>query len=358
MRAHSLLALLLISAVVLQASEKEAPLGEKTRTFEFSYTATVKEVPAGAEFVDLWIPVPQDSKHQKIKDVKFEVSRPIILKVDGEEIAATAHLKKKPEINTEKTLNNKMAHWRLPAKESEGLTVKMTFICERNEAAATDVSKARELSKGEMEDLGLWLAPNKLVAVGGDFVAYADNATKGAKTPAEIAKAAYDYTVSTMTYGKPADKPGWGKGSTQWACDAKLGNCTDFHAMIMSIGRTKGIPVKFEMGFPLPDRKADKPETAGGPIGGYHCWAKMYLGNVGWIPVDASEAQKFADKRDYFYGHICENRVQLSNGRDVNLEPRQKGDPLNFFIYPYAEADGKSIAVDKAFAFKDIEAKK
>lgn len=357
MRVAMQVAALLLVAVAVRASEKEAPAGDKQRTFEFSYTATIKEIPAGAETIDLWIPVPQDNKHQKIKDIRFEVSRPIILKMEGQEVAATAHLKKKPEIKTEKTLDNKMAHWRLPAKESEGLTVKMTFICERQEAAASDIAKAREITESEAKDLNLWLQPNKLVTVGGDFVAYADNALKGAKTPAERAKAAYDYTVSTMTYGKPADKPGWGKGSTQWACDAKLGNCTDFHAMIMSIGRTKGIPVKFEMGFPLPNRDPNKPETAGGPIGGYHCWAKMYLGGIGWVPVDASEAQKFADKRDYFFGHLCENRVQLSSGRDVNLEPRQKGEPLNYFVYPYAEADGKPIAVDKAFAFKDVEKK-
>src|SRR5207253_11190175 len=67
----------------------------------------------------------------------------------------------------------------------------------------------------------------------------ADSATKGAKSPNEIARAAYDFTVSTMKYDKPKDKPGWGKGSTQWACDSKFGNCTDFHAMIMSIGRDR-----------------------------------------------------------------------------------------------------------------------
>ena len=79
------------------------------------------------------------------------------------------------------------------------------------------------------------------------------------------------------------------------------------------------------------------------------------FGGVGWVPIDASEAQKFADKRDYYFGHLCENRVQLSSGRDVNLVPKQAGEPLNYFIYPYAEADGKSITVEKSFAFKDVK---
>ena len=120
--------------------------------------------------------------------------------------------------------------------------------------------------------------------VGGDFEKIADAAVKDAKKPNEIAKAAYDYTVSTMKYDKPADKVGWGNGSTQWACDAHYGNCSDFHALVMSIGRTKGVPVKLEIGFALPAPDANKPETKGGPVGGYHCWAKLYLGGVGFTP--------------------------------------------------------------------------
>src|SRR5204863_8349672 len=140
---------------------------------------------------------------------------------------------------------------------------------------------------------------------------------------------------------------------TQWACDAKFGNCTDFHALVMSIGRTKGVPVKFEMGFPLPAVDPAKPETKAGPVGGYHCWAKLYLGGVGWVPVDASEAQKNPSLKPYYFGNLTVDRVHVSNGRDVNLVPKQAGDPLNYFVYPYAEADGKKIAVDKAFAFKE-----
>jgi len=355
---RSILCVLLLGSFWAVASDKnEAPTGEKERKFEFTYTAMIKEVPEGAKNVDLWIPVPQSSKHQKISDAKFQLRKrtEITLKdKKGEETAVDVEIDQKPEIKSEETYDNKIAHWKFSADDARNLTVVMTFECKRKEAAASDISKARALTGSEQKDMELWLQANKLVLVGGDFVATADAATKGAKTPNEIAKAAYDYTVSTMKYDKPKDKPGWGKGSTQWACDSKFGNCTDFHAMIMSIGRTKGIPVKFEMGFPIPAHDAAKPETSAGPIGGYHCWAKFYLGGVGWVPVDASEAQKFADKRDYFFGHLCENRVQLSSGRDVNLVPKQAGEPLNYFIYPYAEADGKVLVVDKVFAFKDL----
>ncbi|HYF48182.1 MAG TPA: transglutaminase-like domain-containing protein [Planctomycetota bacterium] len=334
---YAMLAAVTLAAVTLMGAEDlDTPLGKTTRKFEFKYTATIKEVPEGAKTVDLWIPVPQDSKHQKITDLKFDAPE-------------------QPALGTDPTQNNKIAHWKLDAAKAKGLSVTLSFVCERTEASAGDLSKARELNDEEKKRFDAYLKANKLVLVGGEFVATADGAVKGAKTPAEVAKAAYDFTVGTVKYGKPADKPGWGKGSTQWACDAKVGNCTDFHALIMSIGRTKGVPVKFEMGFPLPYPAADKPETAAGAVGGYHCWAAYYLGGVGWVPVDASEAGKYPEKKDYFFGNIDANRVQFTSGRDVNLVPKQAGDPLNYFIYPYAEADGKSIAVDKAFAFKDLK---
>ncbi len=318
-----------------RAEESEAPAGAKSRKFQFSYTATIEAVPEGAKSVDLWIPVPQDSVHQTITDLKFNSAQ-------------------QPDIAIEPELNNKIAHWKIDAAQAKGLSVTMSFDCVRKEVAATNVDKARELSADERAAQSKWLRANKLVLVGGDFVQVAEAATKGAAKPNEIAKAAYDYTVSTMKYDKPKDKLGWGNGSTQWACDSKFGNCTDFHALIMSIGRTKGIPVKFEMGFPLPTVVDGKPETKTGPIGGYHCWAKFYLGGVGWVPVDASEAQKNPALAGYYFGNLTADRVQVSNGRDVNLVPKQGEDALNYFVYPYAEADGKKISVAKKFEFKDL----
>src|SRR4029450_3342146 len=60
-----------------------------------------------------------------------------------------------------------------------------------------------------------------------------------------------------------------------------------------------------------------------------------------WHPVDASEADKDPSRKEYFFGTICCNRVALSRGRDLVLEPPQAGEPLNFFIYPDVGGGGK-----------------
>jgi hypothetical protein len=43
-------------------------------------------------------------------------------------------------------------------------------------------------------------------------------------------------------------------------------------------------------------------------------------------------------------------------GRDIRLSAEQKGEPLNYFIYPYAETNGQAIkGLQTHFAFRDLE---
>jgi len=133
-----------------------------------------------------------------------------------------------------------------------------------------------------------------------------------------------------------------------YACTAKKGNCTDFHSLFIAMARSQGIPARFEIGFPLP---ADKTSAE---IAGYHCWAEFFDPQNGWVPVDISEAWKHPEKKDYFFGAHDANRMQFSIGRDLKLNPAQQGEPLNYFVYPYAEFDGKEYPrVDMQFSFAD-----
>jgi transglutaminase-like putative cysteine protease len=140
-----------------------------------------------------------------------------------------------------------------------------------------------------------------------------------------------------MTYRKDLD--GWGRGDAAWACDSKGGNCSDFHSLFISLARSQGLPARFEMGFGLP-------VSAGQGEVGYHCWARVKAGD-GWVPVDISEASKLGAKADDYFGKLPANRVLFSVGRDVTLEPKQEGGPLNFFINPYVEVGGQPHPADK-----------
>jgi hypothetical protein len=54
------------------------------------------------------------------------------------------------------------------------------------------------------------------------------------------------------------------------------------------------------------------------------------------------------------FGHHDEDRLEFSRGRHLTLVPAQHGPPLNFFIYPYAEADGRPHeAIERTLTFSD-----
>jgi len=75
----------------------------------------------------------------------------------------------------------------------------------------------------------------------------------GQDSALDKARAIYDYVFTTMRYDKTGT--GWGHGDVLYACDAKKGNCTDFHSLFIAMARSQGIPARFEIGFPLPPDK-------------------------------------------------------------------------------------------------------
>src|ERR1019366_4416482 len=181
-------------------------------------------------------------------------------------------------------------------------------------------------------DMARFLGPPPLGPIDGKMKELAEENTRGAQGTVEKAHSLYNYVFQTVRYDKSGT--GWGRGDSLWVCDAKHGNCTDFHSLFVSMARAEGIPARFEIGFPLPT-------GAEGTIPGYHCWAEFFVNGSGWVPVDISEAWKDPKKRDYFFGTLDANRLQFSVGRDLVLEPKQDGEPLNYFIYPYVEVDSK-----------------
>ncbi len=151
-----------------------------------------------------------------------------------------------------------------------------------------------------------------------------------------------------MTYDK--ETPGWGLGDTARACTVGTGNCTDFHSLFISLARAAGIPARFKIGLPVPQR-------AEGEILGYHCWAEFFLDGIGWVPVDASEAWKDRARVNYFFGTYDPNRLMVSRGRDIHLVPPSAQGPVNIFFFPLVEVDGEALGRDRVatqFHFRDL----
>ncbi|MBI3909726.1 MAG: transglutaminase domain-containing protein [Armatimonadetes bacterium] len=293
----------------------------RARAFRFSYRAALKEVPPGAKQVAMWLPIPSNDLAQRIDSIR--ISAPVSL-----------------EITREPEYGNRALYLQMTPEEALQ-PVEMEFIVIRQERGVWP----SPLTPEERRRL---LSPDRLVPLEGPVRKLAVETAADKTSPMEIARAIYERVTSMLRYDKSGT--GWGRGDAIFACDAKHGNCTDFHALIIGMARCLGIPARFSIGFPLPEQRG------AGEIAGYHCWAELYVDGT-WLPVDSSEAAKFPARRDYFFSHHDENRVQFSTGRDVRLSPPQKGEPLNYFVYPYVEVDGKPFPADqieRRFAWQDL----
>ncbi len=297
------------------------------RAFDFTYTAALNNIPDGAKKVAVWIPYPRSDAHQEIANVKVICPYPTRVTSDPE-------------------YGNSALYVEVKNPTEPSFKVEISFDVRRQEYVRRDFPKAGALAREAKTVPARDLQGDQLVPLSERIRRLAEEVTAQQTTDLEKARAIYGYVVANMKYDKSGT--GWGNGDILWACDTKRGNCTDFHALFIGLCRSVGIPARFSIGFPLPERRGE------GEIPGYHCWAEFFLQGYGWVPVDTSEAAKNPQKKEYFFGAHDENRVQLSTGRDIVLNPRQAGSELNYFIYPYVEVDGAPFKdFSKKFTFRD-----
>jgi len=312
-----------------------------SRSFRFVYQATVKDVPEGAKSLRVWVPVPVDTAEQTVSDIQAKlasgdasVAKPIA------EIGSVTEVGGVPVTVKVSDIANGVGRSLCVETPGKAISLELFFDVVRRETRG-----GGKASDAELEEA---LSPDKMIPLDGKVARIAD----GLETKPDTlltARELYDHVLGEMKYDKPDDGGKWGRGDSEWACEGRYGNCTDFHSYFMGLARRKHIPARFEMGFSIPG--GDEKEKA---VGGYHCWAYFWVDGQGWVPVDISEADKIADKNpakvEYFFGTIDADRFTMTGGRDLVLDPMPAAGPLNFFVYPYIEVDGKPHkGFDKAF---------
>jgi transglutaminase-like putative cysteine protease len=281
--------------------------------FEFVYRVTLPEIEGQAR---LWMPLARTDAFQTVH--VEETSIPI----------------KWEKVRDREYDNEIFVLYPQPA--DSGKTVELRYRVVRKEKvsyAATDGDAVR------------FLRPERLVPINETFKTLAEEAVAGKATGTERAKALYDHVLARMRYDKSV--PGWGRGDALFACDAKTGNCTDFHAYFIALARSIGIPARFAVGTSIP---ADKNE---GAIEGYHCWAECFADGR-WVPVDISEAWKNPSLAKYYFGHNPANRFELTKGRDLMVDPQPASGPINFLAFPLLEVDGKAVKAETTFTFRRV----
>jgi transglutaminase-like putative cysteine protease len=298
-----------------RAPAKDAPpdlLGVLTDNdeFEFIYRA---RLPQMTEAARMWLPMPMTDSFQTVEVKSIEAPGQHQILRDGE-------------------YGNKVLFLTLEPQDS-GKTVELRYNVQR-------------LEKGVYEEQtplpAKYLQPERLVPDNETFRSIAEEVVVGKKGDLVRARALYDHVIDRMRYMKYGS--GWGKGDAVYACDSRTGNCTDFHSYFIALSRAVGIPARFAIGASIPSARND------GGIDGYHCWAEFYTEGR-WWPVDISEGDKCSALSTYYFGHHPANRIELTRGRDLVVDPGPVSGPINFLAYPVLEIGGKPTKVKVEFSF-------
>lgn len=322
-RRAGLLSLAAAALAVLPGRSGADAVPVRKRVFAFTYAGAVTGLTPG-EKARVWLPVPPSNGDQQVE-------------LGAQTLPAGA------KESRDEQYGNAILYFEAAADAGGAIPFARTYKVTRHE-----VRGARP-EPGDAARVKRYLEPDKLVPVQGKPLELVKNRSLPAD-PTDAAKALYDVVNGYMTYDKSGT--GWGRGDAVWACDSRSGNCTDFHSLFISLARAHKIPARFEIGFGLPVTRG------GGEIAGYHCWAKFRVEGKGWVPVDISEANRNLKLAVYYCGSLTEDRVAFSVGRDLTLSPRQAGEPLNYFVYPYVEVGGKAYPADRVtrrFSFKDAD---
>ncbi|MGD9720384.1 MAG: transglutaminase-like domain-containing protein [Pirellulales bacterium] len=308
----------LVMAMAIMLGSAGVTLAQNTplvRHLDIVYTVEVPGLPADAKTVDLWVPVPSDDERQSVKIVnESELA-------DG-------------RFTTEKNFGNRLYYRRFEAPFAAPPKVELRYAATVREAtvsAAKKLASTRQVTPGA--ELAPYLGDVAMIPIAGRISQLAAGMQLPEGEPLKAGRAIYDYLVDTMVYDYKA--PGAGVGNAVLACDSKTGDCTDYHSVFIGVCRSRGIPADHVFGLPMP------PEKSQGEMRYAHCWARFWVDGVGWIPIDASRADKFPKDREYYFGTLGTTWLTLAHGRDVVLEPPQHGPPENMLHGPVAEVDGQ-----------------
>jgi len=232
---------------------------------------------------------------------------------------------------------------------------------------AVDLSKPGTAPRASRTELAHFLRPTALMPTDGIVKKTALQATKGATTDVEKARAIYEWIVEN-TFRNPKTR-GCGAGDVRYMLESGdlSGKCADLNALYVTLARASGLPArdvygiriaKSELGYQSLGASTENVTKA------QHCRAEVYLGRHGWVPVDPADVRKVVLEeppgsrpldddmvkraRARLFGSWEMNWMAFNFGHDVEL-PGSRGAALPFLMYPQAEtAEGRLDCLDAA----------
>jgi len=301
--------LLGIGSVMIGCREAEAELDDKkvkALNLRITYTTEILKQPSGKK-INIWMPVPPKDLDQEVSDLAVSSRMPYKQTADASQ-------------------RNNMFFFPTGSLVPGDKIV----VSYRIKRYAGRVNK--ELSNNPK----MYLEPSEWEKWDDEIAKFVDKLVGNERDPVRIGRKIYDAIIDRLSYVHEV----CGRGVSNITFEEKIGRCDEFHALFRSMMMYKSVPAKWEQGiiipYPSQIKKSGKLEA---DCISAHSWVKFYIGGNRWMPVDLSEAKKRPDLRDFYFGNLPPNRIRMSEGRGITLNPKQES-VINTFPYPHAEADG------------------
>ncbi len=306
-------------------------------TYQIQQSFTLKDVPAGAKKIRAWLWMPEDRPEQKV--LEFKVTE----------------APKSMRITRDPRYGRSWIYAEMDASKDATFNVATEFtVFRRKVSGMADPSKTRPLTDQDKRAFAQELRlDEKHMEVNPTIQRVASELAKDETNPVILANRFFDYVIlKSDHYSKFGPMPKGKCLGDNMECMGGTGDCcTDQHALFISLCRAKGIPCRLLYGSRL------KPENEGKEYDpGYRCWPNFYAPGLGWVPLDISSADTAGDRATEWFGGLDENRIEWSEGRDFDLEPKSKTRP-DLVIRGWVEIDGKPHAgLVRTLKFKRIRA--
>ena len=211
------------------------------------------------------------------------------------------------------------------------------------------------------EERAYYLAATDYLPTDGLVRKTALEATKGAKTEMEKAKAIYEWIVDN-TFRDPKTI-GCGRGDVQVMLETGnlSGKCADLNALYVAMARSVGLPARDIYGLRVAKSQFGYRSLGAGTDNvtrAQHCRAEVFITGRGWFPVDPADVRKVVLEekpqpttlqdpvvppvRANLFGAWEMNWLAYNDAHDVKL-PGSSGEKLAFLMYPQAETGGKRV---------------
>ncbi len=295
---------------------------ERSGEVELSVTIAA---PDDSNDVRVWIPYPVSNNTQDISNVR----------ISGNFTQSGVYGEKE---NGNLAL---YAEWTTPTKDR---AITLTFDATARELIKKDFPSVEPAIPVEIKE---YLKSTTFIPTDGKVKEIALSITNNKQKISKKARAVYQWVIENTV--RDPDVKGCGTGEVEKVITKRGGKCADISSVFVSIARAAGVPAREVFGLRL--GKKDEEDMTGG----HHCWAEFYVPGYGWVPADPADVRKIMlvdkldlkgaqDKIDYYFGGVDPYRIALARGgRGYYLNPRQNDGPLNYFMYPYAEVNGKSL---------------